>query len=134
MYENIRHLCAEEACGGTTGLSFEEITKDLPFPVAYYTLTEKDLEENEYPVNKPGDFYSATNYIVNLVTFLHTKQFFFRQFLIGFLSTLPAPLGSPFYEMVALDCEMVSQSISVWFNKIIVNDYIDKLSIFCRQE
>jgi hypothetical protein len=29
---------------------------------------------------------------------------------------------------------MVSQSISVWFNKIIFNDYIDKLSIFCRQE
>ncbi|WJX10191.1 Small RNA degrading nuclease 5 [Trifolium repens] len=67
----------QEVCGGTAGLSFEEITKDIPFPVAYYTLTEKDLEENEYPVNKPG-----------------------------FLSTLPAPLGSPFYEMVALDCEM----------------------------
>ncbi|WJX16635.1 Small RNA degrading nuclease 5 [Trifolium repens] len=67
----------EEVCGGAAGLSFKEITKDIPFPVAYYTLTEKDLEENEYPVNKPD-----------------------------FLSTLPAPLGSPFYEMVALDCEM----------------------------
>ncbi|XP_045828981.1 small RNA degrading nuclease 5-like [Trifolium pratense] len=67
----------EEVCGGTAGLSFEEITKDIPFPVEYYTLTGKDLEENEYPVNKPG-----------------------------FLSTLPAPLGSRFYKMVALDCEM----------------------------
>jgi hypothetical protein len=71
MYENIRHLCAEEACGGTTGLSFEEITKDLPFPVAYYTLTEKDLEENEYPVNKPGDFYSAINYMLILRPFAY---------------------------------------------------------------
>ncbi|GAU34586.1 hypothetical protein TSUD_15010, partial [Trifolium subterraneum] len=67
----------EEVCGDTSGLSFEEIPKDIPFPVACYTLTGKDLEENEYPVNEPG-----------------------------FLSTLPAPLGSPFYEMVALDCEM----------------------------
>lgn len=60
------YLCAEEVRGGTGSLSFTELTKDIPFPVTYYTLTERDLEENEYPVNTPGDFYSATNYYVNL--------------------------------------------------------------------
>jgi len=28
--------------------------------------------------------------------------------------------------MLAVDCEMVSQSISVWFNKITGNDDIDR--------
>ncbi|XP_058724557.1 small RNA degrading nuclease 5 isoform X2 [Vicia villosa] len=67
----------EEGCSATLNLSFTELTKDIPFPVTYYTLTEKDLEENGYPINKPD-----------------------------FLSTLPAPPGSPFHEMVAVDCEM----------------------------
>ncbi|CAL5206605.1 unnamed protein product [Lathyrus oleraceus] len=67
----------EEGCSATLNLSFTELTKDIPFPVTYYTLTEKDLDENGYPVNKPG-----------------------------FLSTLPAPPGSPFHEMLAVDCEM----------------------------
>lgn len=67
----------EEVRGGTGSLSFTELTKDIPFPVTYYTLTERDLEENEYPVNKPG-----------------------------FVSTLPAPPGSPYIEMLAVDCEM----------------------------
>ncbi|RHN77875.1 putative exoribonuclease II [Medicago truncatula] len=67
----------EEVSGGTGSLSFTELTKDIPFPVTYYTLTERDLEENEYPVNKPG-----------------------------FVSTLRAPPGSPYNEMLAVDCEM----------------------------
>ncbi|XP_012570613.1 small RNA degrading nuclease 5 isoform X2 [Cicer arietinum] len=67
----------EEGCSGTLSLSFTELTKDIPFPVTHYTLSKKELVENEYPVNKPG-----------------------------FLSTLPAPPESPFYEMLALDCEM----------------------------
>jgi len=126
----MQHLCAEEVRGGTGSLSFAELTKDIPFPVTYYTLTERDLEENEYPVNKPGNFYSATGYYVILHDHLHTKQFFVWQFRTGFVSTLPAPPGCPYNEMLAVDCEMVSQSISVWFNKITVNDDIVKFQCF----
>lgn len=57
---------------------------------------------------------------------------FYCQFCTGFLSTLPAPPGSPFHEMLAVDCEMVNQSLSLWFNKITVDDNIDELSLFCQ--
>ncbi|CAH8356794.1 unnamed protein product [Eruca vesicaria subsp. sativa] len=64
-----------EACN-LTGKAFSELTKDIPFPVAYYTLSRKEMEQNGY------------------------------KFETEFISTLPAPSGSCLHEILALDCEM----------------------------
>jgi len=36
------------------GKSFVELTKDIPFPVTYYTLSQKEMEQNGYTFEKLG--------------------------------------------------------------------------------
>ncbi|XP_058188910.1 small RNA degrading nuclease 5 [Rhododendron vialii] len=58
-------------------LSFADLVKDIPFPITYYTLTTKQLEDNGYIHDQPD-----------------------------FLSTLPSPSEKSPHELLALDCEM----------------------------
>ncbi|GAB2209281.1 hypothetical protein Droror1_Dr00026491 [Drosera rotundifolia] len=67
----------ESSSSASDSLSLAEIIKDAPFPITYYTLTRKQMEDNGY---------------------CHSQA--------GFLSTLPTPSGSLPYELLALDCEM----------------------------
>ncbi|XP_058726944.1 small RNA degrading nuclease 5-like [Vicia villosa] len=47
---------SEDDWDGTLNLSFTELTKDIRFPVRDYTLTDTELDENKYPVDKPANF------------------------------------------------------------------------------
>ncbi|KAF5955143.1 hypothetical protein HYC85_007999 [Camellia sinensis] len=62
---------------GLENASFTDLVKGIPFPITHYTLTMQELEDNGY----------------------HNVQ-------QGFLSTIPAPSGTPAHEILALDCEM----------------------------
>ncbi|CAI9787059.1 unnamed protein product [Fraxinus pennsylvanica] len=76
IQKKISQESTQETCAGSISSSFADLIKNLPFPITYYTLNAKELEDNGY-CNRPE-----------------------------FLSTLPAPSGTPPYEMLALDCEM----------------------------
>ncbi|KAH6759147.1 Polynucleotidyl transferase [Perilla frutescens var. frutescens] len=67
----------EGNCVSPGDASATDLKEKLPFPITYYTLTSRQLEDNGYCFKNPE-----------------------------FLSTLPAPSGTPLHGMLALDCEM----------------------------
>ncbi|KAF8090996.1 hypothetical protein N665_0458s0001 [Sinapis alba] len=80
-----------EACN-LVSKSFTELTKDIPFPVTYYTLNRKEMEQNGY------------------------------NFKTEFISTLPAPSESSPHEILALDCEMCTTKDGLELTRVTLVD------------
>eukprot|EP01018_Ginkgo_biloba_P018876 Gb_18905 [translate_table: standard] len=87
-YKSQRQTVGSNAEMGTKVPSASGNVREAPFPVSYYTLTEKELQDNGYPSDVAGS---------------HTTK---PDIPSEFVSTRQAPPGSTYYKMVALDCEM----------------------------
>ncbi|GAA0157038.1 exoribonuclease [Lithospermum erythrorhizon] len=76
--KKVPHTSEEATCRPDPEDSSHDPLNGIPFPVTYYTLTARELEENGYVLTQPD-----------------------------FFSTLPAPsVEKPPFEILALDCEM----------------------------
>ncbi|KAJ4900583.1 Small RNA degrading nuclease 5 [Raphanus sativus] len=80
-----------EACN-LVAKSFIDLTKDIPFPVTYYTLNQREMERNGY------------------------------NFKTEFISTLPAPSESSPHEILALDCEMCTTKDGLELTRVTLVD------------
>jgi RNA exonuclease 1 len=78
---------------------------DIPFPVTYYTLSEKDLEDNGYSFNLSGYFLFFCLSLCPLMPIIQMTYVYHS--ISGFVPTVSAPSGSSPHKILALDCEMV---------------------------
>lgn len=94
-----RETIGNNRTNGSSGPSSSG-TMEPPFPVTYYILTDRALQDNGYPTEAAGSHDSKS----------------------GFVSTQHAPPGSTFYKMLALDCEMCYTSEGLELTRVTLVD------------